>query len=150
MSLTAQIDADLKKAMIAKEAEKLSVLRMLKSSIKYAAVDKIGADGVLPDSDVIAVIRKELKKRQDSIESFTSANRADLADKEKLEAKFLEAYLPAALSNEQVEAFVKEAIIEVGATGKAQMGLVMKAVQAKVAGQADGKTISQIVQKLLP
>jgi uncharacterized protein len=150
MSLTAQIDADLKKAMIAKEADKLSVLRMLKSAVKYAAVDKIGADGVLPDSDVITVIRKELKKRQDSIESFTSANRADLADKEKLEAKFLEAYLPAALSNEQVEAFVKEAIIEVGATGKAQMGLVMKAVQAKVAGQADGKTISQIVQKLLP
>lgn len=150
MSLTAQIDADLKKAMIAKEADKLSVLRMLKSAVKYAAVDKIGADGVLPDGDVITVIRKELKKRQDSIESFTSANRADLADKEKLEAKFLEAYLPAALSNEQVEAFVKEAIIEVGATGKAQMGLVMKAVQAKVAGQADGKTISQIVQKLLP
>ncbi len=150
MSLTAQIDADLKKAMIAKEADKLSVLRMLKSAVKYAAVDKIGADGVLPDSDVIAVIRKELKKRQDSIESFTTANRTDLADKEKLEAKFLEVYLPAALSAEQVEAFVKEAIAEVGATGKAQMGLVMKAVQAKVAGQADGKTISQIVQKLLP
>ncbi len=150
MSLTLQIDADLKKAMIAKEADKLSVLRMLKSAIKYAAVDKIGADGVLPDSDVITVVRKELKKRQDSIESFTSANRPDLANKEILEAKFLEAYLPAALSTEQVEAYVKEAILEVGATSKAQMGLVMKAVQAKVAGQADGKTISQIVQKLLP
>jgi uncharacterized protein YqeY len=150
MSLTAQIDADLKQAMIAKEADKLSVLRMLKSSVKYAAVEKVGADGSLPDADVLAVIRKELKKRQDSIESFTKANRADLADKEKLEAKFLEVYLPAQMSVEQIESLVKEAIQEVGATGKAQMGLVMKAAQAKAAGQADGKTISQIVQKLLP
>ncbi|MES2308035.1 MAG: GatB/YqeY domain-containing protein [Verrucomicrobiota bacterium] len=150
MSLTAQIDADLKKAMIAKEADKLSVLRMLKSAVKYAAVEKVGADGVLPDADVITVIRKELKKRQDSIESFTSANRTDLADKEKLEAKFLEPYLPAQMSAEQIEELVKATIQEVGATGKAQMGVVMKAVQAKAAGQADGKTISQIVQKLLP
>lgn len=150
MSLTAKIDADLKQAMIAKEADRLSVLRMLKSAVKYAAVEKVGADGVLPDSDVLAVIRKEVKKRQDSIESFMGANRADLADKEKKEVGFLEVYLPAQMSAEQVEALVKAAIQEVGATGKAQMGAVMKAAQTKAAGQVDGKTLSQVVQKLLP
>ena len=149
MSLVAQIDAELKKAMLAREAEKLSVLRMLKSSVKYAAIEKGGADSVPSDADVIAVVRKEVKKREDSITSFAEAGRTDLADKEKAELEFLRVYLPAQMAEEKVEALVKEAIAETGATSKAQMGLVMKAAQAKAAGQVDGKTLSTVVQRLL-
>jgi len=150
MSLIAQIDADLKKAMLAREADKLSVLRMLKSAVKYAAIEKGGADAVPTDLDVLAVVRKEAKKREDSIASYSEAGRADLADKEKQELEFLRTFLPAQLPPEKVEALVREAIQETGATSKAQMGAVMKAAQAKAAGQVDGKTLSQIVQKLLP
>jgi uncharacterized protein YqeY len=150
MSLVAKIDADLKAAMIAKDAEKLSVLRMLKSAVKYAAIEKGGADSVPSDLEVIAVVRKEVKKREDSIASFTQAGRADMADKEKKEMEFLRTMLPAQLTPEKLEQLVKEAIAEVGATSKAQMGSVMKAAQAKAAGQADGKALSQLVQRLLP
>jgi uncharacterized protein YqeY len=149
MSLVTQIDADIKKAMIAREAEKLSVLRMLKSAVKYAAIEKGGADAVPNDAEVLAVVRKEAKKREDSIASFVQANRTDLADKEKQELEFLRTFLPAQMSPEKVEALVREAIQETGATGKAQMGQVMKAAQAKAAGQVDGKTLSQVVQRLL-
>jgi uncharacterized protein len=150
MSLVAQIDADLKAAMFAKDAEKLSVLRMLKSAVKYAAIEKGGADSVPTDLEVLSVVRKEVKKREDSIASFTQAGRNDMADKEKKEMEFLKTMLPAQLTPEKLEQLVKEAIAEVGATSKAQMGSVMKAAQSKAAGQADGKTLSQLVQRLLP
>ena len=149
MSLVAKIDADLKAAMIARDAEKLSVLRMLKSAVKYASIEKGGADSVPSDIDVIAVVRKEAKKREDSIKSNspTVATRPELAAKEKKELDFLKTMLPAQMTPEKMEELVKEAIAEVGATSKAQMGSVMKAAQAKAAGQADGKTLSQIVQR---
>ena len=150
MSLVANIDADLKAAMLARDAEKLSVLRMLKSAVKYASIEKGGADSVPSDLEVIAVVRREAKKREDSITQFTQAGRTELADKEKKELEFLKTLLPAQLTPEKLEALVKEAIAEVGATSKAQMGSVMKAAQAKAAGQADGKTLSQIVQRMLP
>ncbi len=149
MSLTTQIDTELKDAMRAKNAEKLSVLRMLKSAVKYAAIEKGGADCVPGDTEVITVVRKEIKKRQDSIESYSKANRTDLADKEKSELAILQTYLPAGLSDSEIEKIVHDAIAEVGATSKAQMGAVMKAAQAKAAGRADGKTLSSLVQKLL-
>jgi uncharacterized protein len=149
MSLVAQIDTELKKAMMAREADKLSVLRMLKSAVKYASIEKGGADSVPTDADVLAVVRKEVKKREDSITSFLQANRNDLADKEKTELEFLRVYLPAQMPDDKIEALVQQVIAETGATTKAQMGLVMKAAQAKAAGQVDGKTLSQIVQKLL-
>jgi uncharacterized protein YqeY len=148
MILVAQIDSDLKNAMRARETEKLSVLRMLKSAVKYASLEK-GAGDEPTDADVLAVVRKEVKKREDSIASFTQANRADLAGKEKVELEFLRAYLPAQMPSEKVEALVQQVIDETGATSKAQMGLVMKAAQAKAAGQVDGKTLSQVVQRLL-
>jgi len=150
MSLVAKIDTDLKAAMIAKQADKLSVLRMLKSAVKYAAIEKGGADSVPTDLEVLSVVRKEAKKREDSIAQYNEAGRADLADKEKQELDFLKTFLPAQLTPEKMEELVKEVIAETGATSKAQMGTVMKAAQAKAAGQADGKTLSQIVQKLLP
>jgi uncharacterized protein YqeY len=149
MSLLAAIDTDLKQAMMAREAGKVSVLRMLKSSLKYASPEK-GADYVPADADALAVIRKEVKKREDSIASFTQAGRTDLADKEKSEIEFLRVYLPQEMPREKIEELVRQVIAETGATGKAQMGLVMKAAQAKAAGQVDGKTLSQIVQRFLP
>jgi uncharacterized protein YqeY len=145
-----RIDGDLKKAMLAREAEKLSTLRMLKSAVKYAAIEKGGADYVPSDAEVLAVVRKEAKKREDSVASFDQAGRTDLSAKEKQELEFLKTFLPAQMAPEQVEELVRAAIAETGATGKAQMGQVMKAAQAKAAGQVDGKTLSQVVQRLLP
>src|SRR3984957_10166507 len=110
MSLVAKIDADLKAAMIARDAEKLSVLRMLKSAVKYAAIEKSGADAVPTDLEVLAVVRKEVKKREDSIASYSRAVRTDLADKEKQELEFLRTFLPAQLPPEKLEELVKEAI----------------------------------------
>jgi uncharacterized protein YqeY len=148
MSLVAKIDADLKQAMMARETEKVSVLRMLKSAVKYAALEK-GADAVPADADVLAVIRKEVKKREDSIASFTQANRTDLADKETAQLEFLRVFMPAQMPQEKIEELVRQVISETGATTKAQMGMVMKAAQAKAAGQVDGKTLSQVVQRML-
>ena len=147
MTLQDRIDADLKDAMRAKEAGRLSVLRGLKSALKYAAIEK--ADAALDDSAAVQVIRKQVKQRQDSIESFEKGGRPELAAKEKDELEILNAYLPKGLSLEELSALVRETVVEVGATSKAQMGAVMKALQAKVAGRADGKTLSAEVQKQL-
>jgi uncharacterized protein YqeY len=149
MKIQERIDSDLKEAMRAKEATKLGVLRMLKSGLKYAAIEKSGADAELSEAEAIQVIRKQVKQRQDSIESFEKGGRAELAAKEKEELSVLNAYLPQAMSSDDLSKLVRETIAEVGATSKAQMGAVMKTVQAKVAGRADGKTISQEVQKQL-
>ena len=135
--------------MRAKNAARLGVLRMLKSALKYAAIEKAGADGQTTDAEAVQVIRKQVKQRQDSIESFDKGGRPELAAKEKEEVKILEEYLPAQLSSEQVTQAVRETIAALGATGKAQMGAVMKALQAKLGGQVDGKTLSQEVQKQL-
>jgi uncharacterized protein YqeY len=147
MTLQERIDSDLKDAMRAKEAGKLSVLRGLKSALKYAAIEK--ADAGLDDTDAVQVIRKQVKQRQDSIESFEKGGRPELAAKEKEELEILNSYLPKGLSAEELSTLVRETIAEVGATSKAQMGAVMKALQAKVAGRADGKALSAEVQRQL-
>jgi uncharacterized protein len=149
MTLTQRIDSDLKDAMRAKDANKLGVLRMLKSALKYAAIEKSGAEGELDDAEATQVIRKQVKQRQDSIESFEKGGRAELAEKEKGELEILNEYLPASMSSDDLARLVRETIAEVGATSKAQMGAVMKALGPKVAGRADGKTLSQEVQKQL-
>ena len=149
MTTQERIDSDLKDAMRAKEAGKLSVLRMLKSAMKYAAIEKSGAEGVLDDAEAAQVIRKQVKQRQDSIESFEKGGRPELAAKEKEELAILSAYLPQAMSGEELAQAVREAIAELGATSRAQMGAVMKALQAKLGGRADGKTLSQEVQRQL-
>jgi hypothetical protein len=149
MTLSEKIDNDLKEAMRAKEATRLSVLRMLKSAVKNAAIEKGGADARLDDGDATQVIRKQVKQRQDSIESFEKGGRPELAAKEKEELSILQSYLPKAMSEAELAQAVRETIAEVGATSKAQMGVVMKAVQAKVGGRADGKTLSAEVQKQL-
>jgi uncharacterized protein len=147
--LSRQIDEDLKDAMRAKDSGRLSVLRMLKAALKNAAIEKAGADAELGDSDAIAVIRKQVKQRQDSIASFEKGRRPELAEKEKAEMAVLNAYLPQAMSEEEVRKLVRETIAETGATSRAQMGAIMKALGPKVAGRADGKTLSAEVQRQL-
>jgi uncharacterized protein len=149
MKIQERIDSDLKESMRAKNASKVGVLRMLKSALKYAAIAKSGSDAELSDAEAAQVIRKQAKQRQDSIESFEKGGRAELAAKEKEELSILNAYLPKAMSTDELGALVRQTIAEVGATSKAQMGAVMKALQARVAGRADGKTLSQEVQRQL-
>jgi uncharacterized protein YqeY len=149
VSLQQRIDQDLKDAMRARDAARLSALRLLKAALKNAAIEKVGADGELNEGDAIAVIRKQVKQRQDSIESFEKGGRADLAKKEKAEIAVLSNYLPQAMNAEELQKIVTETIAEVGATSRAQMGAVMKALQPKVAGRADGKTLSaEVVRQL--
>ena len=149
MTLQQRVDSDLKEAMRAKEGTKLGVLRMLKSALKYAAIAKSGAESELSDAEAIQVIRKQAKQRQDSIESFEKGGRTELADKEKEELALLNTYLPQAMSSEELEIVVRETIAELGATSKAQMGAVMKALQAKAGGRVDGKTLSTEVARRL-
>jgi uncharacterized protein YqeY len=149
MNLSQRIDSDLKEAMRARDSTKLGVLRMLKSALKYAAIAKSGTDAELSDAEATQVIRKQVKQRQDSIESFEKGGRAELASKEKEELSILNEYLPQAMTGDELARVVRETIAEVGATSKAQMGPVMKALQAKIAGRADGRTLSAEVQKHL-
>src|SRR5207247_836681 len=127
MNGSERVDLDLKEAMRAKDTTKLGVLRMLKSALKYAAIAKSGAETELSDADAAQVIRKQAKQRQDSIESFEKGGRADLADKEKEELSILNGYLPQGMSAGEVAGIVRETIVEVGATSKAQVGAVKKA-----------------------
>lgn len=149
MSLQERIDADLKDAMRAKDAGKLGVLRMLKAAIKNVAIEKGGASATLDETEATQVIRKQVKQRQDSIESFEKGGRPELASKEKEELAILNTYLPQAMSGDELAGVVRDTIAEVGATSRAQMGAVMKALQAKVAGRADGRALSAEVQKQL-
>lgn len=150
MALTEKIDQDIKDAMKAKDADRLGALRMLKSSLKYAVIEKgASTDAGLADTDVITVIRKRIKQCQDAVEGFIRGGRAEQAEKEKAEIALLESYLPSSLTPDALSSLVREAIAEIGATGKAQMGTVMKAVMAKAGGRADGKSVNAEVQKQL-
>jgi uncharacterized protein len=149
VNLSERVDSDLKTAMREKNATKLGVLRMLKAALTNAAIEKSSAQGELGDVEVVQVIRKQVKQRQDSIESFEKGGRADLAAKENEELSILQSYLPQKMSAEEISKAVRETITEVGATSRAQMGAVMKALQTKLAGRADGKTLSAEVQKQL-
>lgn len=144
-TINEKVASALQDAMRAKDTVAMTTLRALKSAIKYAAVEKLGADGELNDAEALAVVRKQLKQRRDSVEQFTSGNRADLADKELAEIAILERYLPAAMSESEVQQLVDTVIAELGATGKQQMGQVMKVLQERSAGRADGKALSQAV-----
>ena len=148
MSLQERVSQEIKTAMLAKDAERLSVLRMLKSTLGYAQIERKTES--LSDGDVVAIVQKEVKKRRDSVEQFEKGGRPELASKEKEEITVLESFLPKAFSAEELEQLVKATIQELGATSKKDMGPVIKAVQAKAAGRADGKTVSGLVGKLLP
>jgi uncharacterized protein len=149
MTLQSQVDNDIKDAMRARDTVRLNALRMLKTAMKNAAIEKGGAEAVLDDVEAAVVIRKQIKQRQDSVEGFAKGGRPDLAAGESAEIAVLSAYLPKDLSPDEVTALAKEAIAEAGATSKQHLGAVMKIAIARAAGRADGKTLSVAVQKLL-
>ncbi len=136
---------DLKTAMKAKDSTTTTVLRNLKSAFKYAAIEKGGADAELSDADCQAVIRREMKKRDDSIESFEKGGRPELAEKERAEAEILKRYLPAELPEDEVSVIIDAIIADLGASSRKDMGAVMKAVQEKTAGAVDNKKLSSLV-----
>jgi uncharacterized protein YqeY len=145
--LTEQIRAELTAAMKAKDAEKLSTLRMLQSALKYQQID---AGHELNDDEALSVIRKAVKQRQDSIEQYEKGNRPELAAKERSEMIMLQAYLPPELSDTEIEDGVKEIIASTGAASKKDMGKVMKEATARYKGRVDGKKIQEIASRLLP
>ena len=148
MGLQERVQQELKAAMLAKEAGRVAALRMLKSALGYAQIERQTEH--LPDADVVAIVLKEIKKRRDSVEQFTKGGRPELADQENKEIAVLESFLPRPLEPMELEQLVRETIRETGATSRKEMGAVIKAAQAKAAGRADGKTISSVVGKLLP
>lgn len=146
MSLPEQITADLKSAMLRQDSAAVSVLRMLKSELKNAEI-AVGAP--LNDEQALQVIRKEAKKRGDAAEAFASAGHPDRAEQEKQEAALLGAYLPAQADPAAITAYAKEFIATLETSSAKDKGTVMKAVIAKFAGTADGRTVSEIVNSLL-
>jgi uncharacterized protein len=147
MSLNEKIGGDITAAMKARDAAKLSALRMLKAAVMNKGVEK-GRD--LDDAEVLQVVASLVKQRRDSIEQFEKAGRADLVAKESGEVSVLEAYLPPAASPDEIEAAVAAAIAETGAASQKDIGKVMKAVMPKLAGKhADGRTINEAVRRKL-
>ncbi len=146
LSLKDQITDDMKTAMRAKDSERLGTVRLLLAAIKQKEVDE---RLVLDDAGVVAIVDKLIKQRKDSIEAFQKAQRIDLADKEAAEMKVLQAYLPARLSAEEVTAAVQAIVTELGAKGPGDMGKVMSAVKAQLAGKADMGQVSAAVKAAL-
>lgn len=147
MALEQQIQKDIMEAMKAHDTVRTNAVRAVKSAILLAKTS--GNGGEITDADVISLIQKLVKQRKESAELYTQGGRPELAKNELDEAVCMEAYLPKQLSEAEVEAIVKEIIAEVGASSMADMGKVMGTASKKLAGQADGRTISTIVKKLL-
>jgi uncharacterized protein YqeY len=146
-ALTEKVRNDMTAAMKAQEKERLSTLRMLQSALKN---EQINTGHELSDEEAMGVIRKAVKQRMDSIEQYTNAGRTELADKERAEMDLLKTYLPAELSDDEVEAGVREIVASTGAQSKKDMGKVMKEATTRYKGRVDGRKIQEIVSRLLP
>jgi uncharacterized protein YqeY len=146
MSLKDQITEDMKTAMRAKDSARLGTIRLLQAAMKQKEVDERVS---LDDAAVIAIVDKLIKQRKDSVTAYVQANRQDLADQESSEIKVLEAYLPQRLSPEEIQAAVKAIVAQVGASGPGDMGKVMGAVKAQLAGKADMGLVSAAVKAAL-
>ena len=147
MTLNAKIISDLTAAMKAKDADRLSTLRMVKANLMNRQIEK-GSE--LTDDEVTKALQSLVKQRRDSIEQYNNAGRSELADKEAAEITILEEYLPKAASAEEIDSAVSAAVAETGASSMKDMGAVMKAVMAKLAGKsADGKAVSEAVKAKL-
>jgi uncharacterized protein len=140
------LDLELKNAMREKDALRLSVIRMLKSAIKYREIELLKP---LDEAGVLAVISSEIKRRRDSVEQYRAGNRVDLAEKEEAEIKILQAWLPAQLGEEEVRRLVDAAVEKSGAKGPKDMGAVMKLLMPETQGKADGKVVSELVKARL-
>ncbi|MFA5115953.1 MAG: GatB/YqeY domain-containing protein [Candidatus Omnitrophota bacterium] len=145
--LEEKILSDYKEAMKAKDSLRSSALSFLRAQMMNAAIDKKKKD--LDDVEAIAVIKKQIKQRQDSIEQFTKGSRMDLVEKETRELQILKSYLPPELGEEEIKKIIEEAVAQLGASGMKDMGKVMKEANAKIAGQADGKLVSDLVRQRL-
>lgn len=146
MSILDRLNEDMKKAMKNREKEKLSVIRMVKSSLQNEQI-KLGHE--LNEDESLTVLNRELKQRKDSLQEFEKAGRDDLVAKLQKEIEILQEYMPKQLSEEELLQIVKETIEEVGAKSKADMGKVMKAIMPKVKGKADGGLVNRLVQENL-
>ncbi|ACG71994.1 GatB/YqeY [Anaeromyxobacter sp. K] len=146
MALKERLDADLKSAMREKDTLKLSVVRMLKSAVKYREIELMKP---LDDAGVQGVIASEIKRRRDSVEQYRAGNRQDLVDKEEAEIRILQAWLPAQLTEDELRAKVDAAVQATGAQGPKDMGAVMKALLPEVQGRAEGKAVSDMVKARL-
>ena len=147
--LKQQLKDELKQSMLAKDAEKTSVLRMLISALGYFEIQKGGAGYEATDEEVLSVIQKEAKQHKDSIEQFKNAGRSELVEKEERELKILETYLPEQMGEEEIRKLVVEAIAQTGAASPQDMGKVMGALMPKTKGKADGSLVSRIVREEL-
>lgn len=145
--LTEKIRTELTAAMKARDAERLSTLRMLQSAFKYQQIE---SGHELSDEEAMSVIRKAVKQRQDSIEQYTKGNRPELAAKEQREMELLRTWLPPELTDDEIEAGVREIVASTGAQSKKDMGRVMKEASSRYKGRVDGKKIQEIVSRLLP
>jgi uncharacterized protein YqeY len=143
------LQQQLKESMLARDALRTSVLRMLLSAINYYEIQKGGAGYEATDEDILGVIQNQAKQRRDSIEQFKTAGRQELVDKEAQELEILSVYLPEQMSEEEITKLVKEAIAQTGATSMADMGKLMGALMPKIKGKADGNLVSGIVKKEL-
>ncbi len=147
MNFLERINEDLKEAMKSRDADRLSTLRMVKTALKNKEIDKMAP---LDDAEAMKILQTLVKQRRDSAEQYLQVGRTDLADKELAEIGLIESYLPAAVDEATIARLVDEAIAEIGATSPKEMGAVMKAVMAKLAGQpVDGKVINQLVRTKL-
>ena len=149
MALIDEINEQMKQAMKDKNQIALDALRGIKSALKYKQVEAGGPSTELNDATVLQVIQKEVKKRKDSIEQFKQGNRADLVAAEEAQLAVIEKFVPNELTDAELEEVVKSVIAELGASTKKEMGNVMKNLIPKVAGRADGKRVSQLVNSLL-
>lgn len=147
MSLKLKIAEDTKEAMKAKDMAKVNTLRFLTAAVKNKEIEV--RPNTITEDDILNVIKKSVKQRQDSIEMYEKGGRQDLVDQEKLELKIIESYLPQQLGASEVEAIVKKIIASTGASSIKDMGAVMKAVQAETKGAADNKVVSELVRKAL-
>jgi uncharacterized protein YqeY len=146
VSVKEQLDQELKQAMRDKDALKLSVIRMLKSAIKYREIELIKP---LDEAGVLAVISSEIKRHKDSVEQYKAGNRMDLADKEEAELKILQGWLPAQMGVEEIQRLVEAAVLKANAQGPKDMGAVMKLLMPETQGKADGKVVSELVKARL-
>lgn len=147
MDLREQVMADVKTAMKDKDSVKLNTLRFLQAAVKNREIEL--RPNPITSDEVLSVVKKLVKQRKESIEQYLAGNRQDLADQEAVELKILETYLPAQMSREQVEAVITDVIAALGAKTMKDMGPTIKEVQARTAGAADGKLISEIVKAKL-
>lgn len=148
MSLTTQIDQDIKQAMLAKDADKLRGLRAIKAALLLARTEKGAAEEVSAEGE-IKVLQKLAKQRKESADIYKAQNREDLYTIEMDELQVIESYLPKQMSREEIEAYLKDLITRIGAASVKDMGKVMGAANKELAGKADGKTISEVVKGLL-